>query len=99
MRSHKEVLKDLLDMKIKTTDFPYRSTIRGFLKNLLSTLWLEGEEFSGKRPFGNGGWQYDIYHPLVEHGYISGVFDEDGCIEDFDEGEARGLVLELIAEL
>ena len=25
----------------------------------------EGEEFSGKRPFGNGGWEYDVAEALA----------------------------------
>lgn len=32
-------------------------TVRDYLKALLRRLWLEQEGFSGKRPFGNSGWE------------------------------------------
>jgi len=41
-------------------------TVRDYFYNLLRTLWIEEEGFSGKRPFGNSGWQYDIYNALDE---------------------------------
>ena len=42
------------------------ATVRDYLKSLLSTLWLEKDGFSGKRPFGNSGWTYDLTEPIVE---------------------------------
>ena len=92
-------LEKLLDMEFESTDLNYELTIREYLKKLLETLWKEGDGFSGKRPFGNGGWQYDIYRSLIGCGAISGELDEDGCIEEFDEKAAEKLVLELIDEL
>lgn len=44
------------------------ATVRGYLKALLFTLWDEGEGLSGKRPFGNSGWDYDILTALVDAG-------------------------------
>lgn len=35
-------------------------TVGAFLIALLEKLWDEGEAFSGKRPFGNSGWEYDL---------------------------------------
>ena len=43
-------------------------TVREYLKMLLERLWEEGEGFSGKRPFGNSGWEYDLYAALEEKG-------------------------------
>lgn len=40
-------------------------TVKGYLKALLFTLWDEGEGFSGKRPFGNSAWEYDLTDALV----------------------------------
>lgn len=58
------------------------TTVRGYLKALLTTLWQEEEGFSGKRPFGNSSWQYDIYLVMAKAGLIEGVtLDDDG---DFD---------------
>ena len=31
-----------------------------YFASLLHTLWIEGEGFSGKRPFGNSGWVYVV---------------------------------------
>lgn len=56
-------------------------TVRGYLRELLLTLWEEGEGFSGKRPFGNSGWEYELYAPLVKSGFVSGELDEDGYID------------------
>jgi len=41
-------------------------TVKGYLKALLFTLWDEDEGFSGKRPFGNSGWEYELTEPLIE---------------------------------
>ena len=91
--------KLMLDIEFESIDFNYKLTIRDYLKKLLKTLWKEGAGFSGKRPFGNGDWQDDIYRSLIGHGLIPGELDEDGCIEEFDEKTAEKLVLELIDEL
>lgn len=55
-------------------------TVRDYLRVLLTTLWSEQEEFSGKRPFGNSGWEYDLYAPLIKAGHIEGSLDEDGYV-------------------
>jgi len=71
-------------------------TIRDYLRILLLTLWEEGEGFSGKRPFGNSGWEYDLYKPLIKEGFINGSLDEDGYIEKYDKKEAYAYVIDLI---
>lgn len=63
-------------------------TVRKYLYRLLSALWEEQESFSGKRPLGNSGWEYDLYIPLVKAGFISGSIDPDGCI-DLNEKQLR----------
>jgi hypothetical protein len=30
------------------------------------TLWDEEDSFSGKRPFGNSGWKWDVYTAFLE---------------------------------
>jgi hypothetical protein len=73
-------------------------TVRDYLFKLLKTLWMEGEGFSGKRPFGNGGWSYDLIDSLIICGYIPGEIDEDNIYSGkYDTDEANKLVLELIA--
>ena len=71
-------------------------TIKDYFKKLLLVLWEEGEGFSGKRPFGNSGWEYDIYIPLAKEGYIDAEFDEDMCLENLDVKYANKLVIEMI---
>ena len=74
-------------------------TVRGYLLRLLETLWREEESFSGKRPFGNSGWQYDLYIPLIQAGAISGSLDEDGYVEDCDTAAGDRLIIAAIRAL
>ena len=60
-------------------------SIGDFLGELLLTLWNEKEGFSGKRPFGNSAWDYDVYAALIKHGAIPGTLDEDGYVEEIDD--------------
>ena len=71
-------------------------TVRDYLRTLLMTLWEEGEGFSGKRPFGDSGWEYDLYKPLIAGGFIPGELDEDGCVYTVDEKVAGPYVCDLI---
>jgi hypothetical protein len=75
------------------------STVRGYLAALLAALWRDGEEFSGKRPFGDSGWQYDLALPLVKAGAIHGEISEYGELDDYDKGEYVELVAGAIAAL
>ena len=50
-----------------------------YLRKLLLAVWEENESFSGKRPFGNSGWEFDILLPLAKAGFVDlGELDEDG---------------------
>ncbi len=54
-------------------------TVRDYLRTLLMTLWEEQESFSGKRPFGNSGWEYEVLMPLAAAGFVDlGPLSEDG---------------------
>lgn len=70
--------------------------IRGYLKALLTELWAEGEGFSGKRPFGNSGWEYELYVALIMGGVVKGTLDE-GYVQDISDTEKRKAT-RLIAE-
>lgn len=74
-------------------------TIRGYLVALLAAVWTEGEGFSGKRPFGNSGWHWDLYGALVKAGHITGRFDEDGYVEDADGRAGDDLIAAAIKAL
>lgn len=65
---------DVLDLTVGDNDAD-AETIRDYLIKLLSAVWREGEGFSGKRPFGNSSWEYELYRPLVRAGLIEGEFE------------------------
>lgn len=69
------------------------ATVRDYLVSLVAKVWEENEGFSGKRPFGNSGWSWDLYIPLVEAGLVAGT------VEDFDESAADGLIANAIEAL
>ncbi len=76
------------------------ATVREYLAAMLGLLWSEGEDFSSKRPFGNSGWQNEVYVALVEGGVVPGSIDDYGDFDaDFDENAADMLILAAIAEL
>lgn len=64
-------------------------SIREYLVKLLLLVWKDGECFDGKRPFGNSGWDFDIYKPLGAAGLVELVLDEDGYIDRFDWEEQQ----------
>lgn len=85
-------------------DLPYEdpTTVRGYLQDLLTTLWTEGSNFSAKRPLGREDWQWCIYTVLVAHGFVPGRLDKDGYLDDFTPKHARQadtLITEAIAHL
>lgn len=70
--------------------------LRDYLRLLLRNLWAQGEGFSGKRPFGNSGWEHDIYSFLVKNKFVEGSLDENGYLEDYNRESANTLVFDLI---
>jgi hypothetical protein len=76
------------------------TTVRGYLVALAAAVWGEGEEFSGKRPFGNSGWHWDVYAALVKAGLLDGTFDEYGGLDaDPEKGdELIAAALKALAE-
>jgi hypothetical protein len=62
-------------------------SIREYLTMLLEAVWREQEGFSGKRPFGNSGWGFELYKPLMRDGHIIGALDEDGYIEELADDQ------------
>jgi hypothetical protein len=90
--------QQLLDLPLPENDSG-ASTVRGYLVALLATLWREEQGFSGKRPFGNSGWQYDLYVPMIEAGIVGGQIDEDGYVERADVVAADKFILAAIQSL
>lgn len=57
-------------------------TIRDYLRRLLEAVWVEEECFSGKRPFGNSGWKWEVFMALAKAGFVEATFDPEkksGC--------------------
>ncbi len=71
-------------------------TIGDYLCLLLLTLWQEADGFSGKGPFGNSDWQFEVYAALIRGGLIEGEIDEDGYIVTVDDEAADFLIEEAI---
>lgn len=90
---------DVLNTIIADCDVGKNITVRHYLVELLLTLWVEGEQFSGKRPFGNSGWEYDIYKALVSAGVVCGELDEYGDIVSLDREAACESVASAIRSL
>lgn len=74
-------------------------TVGEYLHILLETLWTQEHQFSGKRPFGNSSWKFEIYEALIQAGLIRGSFDDQGFVEDVDDEQADQLILDAIAEV
>lgn len=92
----------LKTMKIKfyCDDLGVTLTIKQYLKELLIALWDEKESFSGKRPFGNSGWELDLYKVLVEEKIIKGrINEEDSYLESCNKKEGDRIILLMIKSL
>jgi hypothetical protein len=70
--------------------------LRLYFYYLLDAVWVEGEDFSGKRPFGNSDWETEVYAALIAINAIYGRIDEDGRPWRFNEREANQLISKLI---
>lgn len=68
------------------------STIGQYLAKLLSSLWTQEENFSGKRPFGNSDWKDPIIHSLILDGHLDGILDEYGYIDEYNKSQFEALM-------
>lgn len=75
------------------------ATIGEYLCALLKAVWTKEEGFSGKRPFGNGGWQTFIESALVRAGVVDGKLDEDGYLDEVDSSAVNKIILGCIREV
>ena len=75
-----------------TDDDSGATTIREYLVALAARVWGEGEDFSGKRPFGNSGWHRHVFAALAGAGLIDGTRDEYDRLSDAAEDRGRDLI-------
>lgn len=72
-------------------------TVGDYLKRLLLELWIREEGFSGERPFGNSGWQYEMVLALVKEGLVTGKIDDEyGDLIEFDQDFYEDLIIAAI---
>lgn len=90
---------EILALPMTSDDVPEAKTIREYLVCLLKELWRSGEGFSGKRPFGNSGWEYDMYIPLIKAKVVRGEINGDGYLEEVDSDAARKVITQAIKAL
>lgn len=74
------------------------ATVGEYLGLLLSTLWLQQDGFSGKRPFGNSDWATPVYLAMGKAGMIYFALNEDGYIDEFSTEEEQMIADELILQ-
>jgi len=91
--------KEVLAVQMKPGNDAEAATIKEYLIKLLTELWEKGEGFSGKRPFGNSGWEHELYLPLLQVGAVNGRLDSDGYIEEVDSDAANTLIFDAIEAL
>ena len=90
---------DVLDLEFFSHDLDKTLSFRQYFYELLTTLWEEEEGFSGKRPFGNSCWQFEVYAGFVKHSLIEGTLDEYGYAERYDAKAADALAQQLIKQM
>lgn len=74
-------------------------TIRDYLVSLLAEVWRALDDFSAKRPFGNSGWNWDLYRALAEAGHITGFMDDEGYLDNADDVTGDRLIAAAIEHL
>lgn len=89
-------LDELLALRFDS-DAGQNLTIREWFIDLARLAWTEGEGFSGKRPWGNSGWESAVYLPLVKHGAMPGELAENGgWLDDWDDVVGQALVANML---
>lgn len=74
-------------------------TLKKYLKLTFLTFVKEGESFSGKRPFGNSDWEWQIYKGLISLDSSLGKLDEDRYIETVDQRACDKIIIQCIEEV
>lgn len=100
MEKQAKTSKEILNIHLFNTDASIAPiSIRQYLYTLLRDLWIKEDGFSGKRPFGNSGWKYEIFIGLIREGVIEGSLDENGYLEDCDDAAGDKVILACIDEI
>lgn len=90
--------QEILSLPMEEND-AHAATIGQYLAILLKNVWDAEEDFSGKRPFGNSGWQADIREALIQAEAVEGRIDGDGWMVGYDLSEIDALMRDLFSFL
>ena len=93
MNASDPALPKLLDLYVESKELGRRVSMRQYFVILAKTVWQEEENFSGKRPWGNSSWQYEIYAEMVRAGMVRGRLDDNGYVDGADIKQADALIL------
>lgn len=66
---NKEItIRSVLEIELdpERTDTPVPISIKKYFQKIIFTLWEDPESFTGKRPFGDSGWAFDIISTVEE---------------------------------
>jgi len=85
-----EMKSGLLDIELEDNDSG-KATLGGFLAGMI--------DLETKRPYGNSGWEWDLFAALVRAGKIDGTFNEYGEVENVDTNEAHALIEQAAKEI
>jgi len=86
----------ILELPVMRHDLGDTLSMREYFERLFLKLWEENEGFNAKRPWGNSGWEYDVYVTLIKNKVIDGELDEDGYINKIDAVKANKFVADEI---
>lgn len=90
--------RDILAMPMGENDAA-AATIGQYIMILGAQVFEEQDDFSGKRPFGNSSWVFEVYEALIRCGVLAGEFDVDGYIQRCDTHEADAVISQLFGYL
>ena len=85
-----ETKSDLLSIELGDNDSG-KATLGGFLAGMI--------DLETKRPYGNSGWEWDLYAALVRAEKIDGTFNEYGEVENIDHHAAHALIEQAAKEI
>lgn len=70
----------ILSLPMKKGNDAGARNVREYLVAIVRAVWEECDGFSGKRPFGNSGWDFELAEAFAGDtaGLIDLVYDDDG---------------------
>lgn len=87
-------VNDVLSFPMKENSADAK-TIGEYLYKLLYNVYNMGESFSGKRPFGDGGWEHELYSALEDGGFILDNYVEGAYVLN-NEQVAHAIIFKCI---